>query len=288
MQASFSSRYRPVLVLFAVALVSSTAIQAAALPSPQSADEGETRFGQKCAACHTIGRGPRVGPDLLGVTAQRDREWLARWLAEPDRMLAEGDPIALQLLAEYNNVPMPNLGLTKQEVQALVAYLESRSTAGGETPAPPLPPAELPTGNPPQGRALFTGRAELANGGPGCMSCHSIAGIDWPGGGMLGPDLTPAFAKYGGDAGVAAVLADPPFPTMKPIYDNRPLTAEEQANLRAFLEAAAQEQPLAADWPLVGLAGGGFVALMTSVHLIWRRRLQGVRRSLVEKKRMAP
>ena len=32
-----------------------------------------------------------LGPDLLGVTRKRDPAWLARWIAEPDKVLAEGD-----------------------------------------------------------------------------------------------------------------------------------------------------------------------------------------------------
>ena len=98
-------------------------------PSARSDPQGETLFQQWCAACHTIGGGIRVGPDLLGVTQRRDRAWLLRWIKEPDRVLAEKDPIATQLLQEFNNVAMPNMGLTDEEVAALVAYLESRSVS---------------------------------------------------------------------------------------------------------------------------------------------------------------
>jgi len=74
-------------------------------------DAGVLLFQSRCSACHTIGQGDRVGPDLAGVTTRRERAWLARYLAVPDQMLAEGDPIALGLLAQYKNVPMPNLRL---------------------------------------------------------------------------------------------------------------------------------------------------------------------------------
>jgi nitrite reductase (NO-forming) len=84
---------------------------------------GEEIFTAKCTACHSIGEGIRVGPDLQGVTQQRDPDWLARWITEPDMMLAEGDPIATELLAEHNNVPMPNLQLTSEEVDNVIAYL---------------------------------------------------------------------------------------------------------------------------------------------------------------------
>ncbi|MCZ7666994.1 MAG: cytochrome c [Chloroflexi bacterium] len=66
-----------------------------------------------------------VGPDLEGVTERRDRAWLARWIAEPDKMLAEGDPIATQLLQEFNNVPMINSQLSPTQVEDVLAYLEN-------------------------------------------------------------------------------------------------------------------------------------------------------------------
>lgn len=84
---------------------------------------GQELFAAKCTACYSIGEGVRVGPDLQGVTQQRDPDWLARWITEPDVMLAEGDPIATELLAKHNNVHMPNLQLTAEEVDNVIAYL---------------------------------------------------------------------------------------------------------------------------------------------------------------------
>jgi cbb3-type cytochrome oxidase cytochrome c subunit len=68
-----------------------------------------------------------LGPDLLGVTHKRDRAWLNRWMAEPDKVLAEKDPLAMKLLAEYNNLPMPNLGLNGVEIQDVLAYIDEES-----------------------------------------------------------------------------------------------------------------------------------------------------------------
>jgi protein SCO1 len=87
---------------------------------------GEYLFATRCAACHSIGRGDRVGPDLLGVTRTRDPAWLMRYLAHPDRVLAEGDPIAKELFSRYKQVPMPNLRLGEDDVAALIAYLDAQ------------------------------------------------------------------------------------------------------------------------------------------------------------------
>ncbi len=39
-------------------------------------------------------------------------------------MIAEGDPVALALLEQYRNLPMPNFGFGDIEVDALIAYME--------------------------------------------------------------------------------------------------------------------------------------------------------------------
>ena len=39
-------------------------------------------------------------------------------------MLEEGDPIAVGLLHAYNQVPMPNLGLSAEETVQLLSFLE--------------------------------------------------------------------------------------------------------------------------------------------------------------------
>jgi protein SCO1 len=92
---------------------------------------GRDLFQNRCAACHTMGRGYLLGPDLKTVTARRETGWLIRYLVAPDKMRAMNDPIALQL-AKSNKVLMPNLGLTVTEVEELINYMQSRSGAKQE------------------------------------------------------------------------------------------------------------------------------------------------------------
>jgi cytochrome oxidase Cu insertion factor (SCO1/SenC/PrrC family) len=103
-------------------------------PQVRNIGKGEEIFRARCAACHTIGMKEseragklRLGPDLLGVTHKRDRAWLLRWMKEPDKMLAEKDPLAMALMAEYNNLPMPNLGLNDVEIQNVLTYIDEES-----------------------------------------------------------------------------------------------------------------------------------------------------------------
>jgi len=104
-------------------------------------EQGQVLFQNRCAACHTFGKGDHLGPDLKGVTARRERAWLTRYLRAPDHMRASQDSIAVEL-AKHNKVLMPNLGLTKTEVADLISYLEARTTAleRKERESPPADP----------------------------------------------------------------------------------------------------------------------------------------------------
>jgi protein SCO1/2 len=86
-------------------------------------DEGRYVFSSKCAACHGIGSGAKIGPDLAGVTRARDSAWLARYIAAPDEMLKSRDPIATALAAKYKDVRMPNLQLSARQIHDVIDYL---------------------------------------------------------------------------------------------------------------------------------------------------------------------
>lgn len=111
-------------------------------PELRSITAGEDLFRTRCSSCHTIGGGDvlavaerRVGPDLLNVTQYRDRAWLERWMAEPDKMLAAEDPLAMELFEKYNNVSMPNFRLTATDVADLLQYIEDESQRIGKVRA---------------------------------------------------------------------------------------------------------------------------------------------------------
>lgn len=90
--------------------------------------EGQKIFGTVCAACHTLGEGPKVGPDLKDVTVRRDAAWLTRFISDPASVRASGDPIAKANVDKYKT-QMPNLGLTRKDVDAVVAFLGQGSAA---------------------------------------------------------------------------------------------------------------------------------------------------------------
>jgi cytochrome oxidase Cu insertion factor (SCO1/SenC/PrrC family) len=103
-------------------------------PELRHLSRGESLFRTRCSACHTIGGGNSadiargdIGPDLFGVAAKRDRAWLIRFLAEPDKMIEEKDPLALSLLQQYNGLAMPNLRLSEVDIAELIKFLVEES-----------------------------------------------------------------------------------------------------------------------------------------------------------------
>jgi protein SCO1/2 len=93
------------------------------------ADRGQYLFATRCAPCHTIGHGVKIGPDLQGVAATRDRAWLLHYIQKPDEVLAAKDPLATALFKQYKGVRMPNVRLGPDDTEAIVRYLEGQSLA---------------------------------------------------------------------------------------------------------------------------------------------------------------
>jgi cytochrome c2 len=259
--------------------------------------KGKQVFDSICSACHTIGGGTKVGPDLKDITNKRPTPWLTDFISDPAKMIKSGDPVANRLLKEFHGVQMPSLGLSGEKVSDVLAYLQStREMAKAQAPAPsaqpPLPSvqpsappagvptpapgpaaATLPAGSAEKGKQLFSGEVAFQKGGPPCLSCHDVASLPFPGGGTLGPDLTGAFARFGAEK-MNSILASPPFPTMKPIYDQRPLTAQEPQDLEAFLQKEAGIQSLVGRGVQIGLAAiGGLIILVILAWIIRQNRV---------------
>lgn len=100
----------------------------ASAAAPFAVDGNKAKAGQKvfgakaCMGCHTIGKGRLAGPDLAGVLDRRGEEWVRTWLKDPTPMF-ETDETAKALLKEYNNVKMPNMKLTEEQIDQLLHYI---------------------------------------------------------------------------------------------------------------------------------------------------------------------
>jgi len=140
-----------------LAFVTTARAETPASNEAQAVEDGKAIFDAKCAGCHTIGGGKRVGPDLHDVTVRREPAWVKNFISDPDKMLAS-DPDAQQLLKDFNNLRMPNLGLTPEQADALVLFL------GDPGPLPYKPATPTVTGSASAGLLIFRGETALTNG----------------------------------------------------------------------------------------------------------------------------
>jgi protein SCO1/2 len=122
-------------------------------------DKGKYLFGKNCGACHTIGHGDLIGPDLLGITNVRDRNWLTRMIQKPDELLDQKDPIATALLKKYSGVRMPNIYLGDNDTAFILSYLEAQTAARDKEAKGALKPSSGGSSSP-----SATSKSATANG----------------------------------------------------------------------------------------------------------------------------
>jgi mono/diheme cytochrome c family protein len=251
------------------------------------AQEAADFFRQNCVSCHTVGGGRLTGPDLKNVTQRKDRDWLIEFLQSPQAMMDKGDPYALKLQQEARGVVMPTInGMSRERARALLAMLDAESKlpksqfAGMQISDRPFTTYDVA-----QGAAIFRGDRRLVNGGPACISCHTVKSAGALGGGRLAPDLTRVYERLQGRKNMAAWLFAPATPTMASVFRQHALKPEEILPLVAFFEDAARrggqdDSTARLDFFLLGL-GGSALGLVV-MDAAWKRRFRSVRRALVE------
>lgn len=164
-------------------------------------------------------------------------------------------------------------------IMPMAAVAEQAATdqpaPAAEAPAAEAPAAEATAepGDAAIGKALFTGEAKFANGGPSCISCHS-ASIGTLGGGSLGPDLTKVYVDETKNPLLSAVwINSDGSPTMGPIFKAKNVTDDEVNHLRAFLkEQGQQEVASAGTGTFAGIGILGSVGMLVLFGIIWGGR----------------
>ena len=87
------------------------------------AKQGEEVFNQMCTACHRVGK-KFIGPAPNGILERRSPEWVMNMILNPEGMVKE-DPLAKDLLIEFNGSPMANQGLTEEQARAVLEYFRT-------------------------------------------------------------------------------------------------------------------------------------------------------------------
>ena len=126
-----------------------------------------------CIGCHTIlGNGSYFAPDMTKVVERKPKGYLKQFLMDPKSVNPKAS--------------MPKFGITSEEAEKLIAFLDwiSKVDTNGWPPKPILATAAGVAG-----RELTSGQRLYQS--LGCSNCHMINGI----GGTTGPDLTHVGSK---------------------------------------------------------------------------------------------
>ena len=85
--------------------------------------EGQALYEELCSACHKPTE-KFIGPAPAGIISRRSPEWIMNMILNPEQMVRE-DPIAKQLLIEYNMAPMANQGLNEDQARKILEYFRT-------------------------------------------------------------------------------------------------------------------------------------------------------------------
>src|SRR5215831_6388085 len=172
-------------LLLGAGVLLGTALSALAQASDGDSDvkfslQAAATFNSRCTACHTYGRGVKVGPDLKDVTKRRKREWLLKFVRGSSVLIKSGDPTASALFSQFKQQRMPDwVDLSDQQVGDILDFI----TVGG----PDIKPADernaetASAADTETGRKLFYGEVPLKYGTQACVTCHSVTSGGWRG-----------------------------------------------------------------------------------------------------------
>ena len=225
----------------------------------EQSDPAAGGFLMKCAACHTVGRGALVGPDLKPATGWARKD-LAAGVKRMEKNVGPLKDEEVALICDLLQAPnvLDRLSAEQQRIALKqVAKMEPASAA--------------------KGKRLFTGVDPLTNGGVACMACHRAEGV----GGTLAKDLTGIFALRGA-APLQSACENTNFPVMKAVFRAHPVTKQEALHLVKYFESL-QPASTQSDPAVAGVGTVGALFALGLVALGYRGRNRGVRAKLMAK-----
>ncbi|RSK39275.1 c-type cytochrome [Mangrovimonas spongiae] len=84
---------------------------------------GQEVYKKMCTACHRAEK-KFIGPAPTGILERRSPEWIMNMILNPEEMVKK-DPLAKDLLIEFNGSPMANQNLTEEEARAVLEYFRT-------------------------------------------------------------------------------------------------------------------------------------------------------------------
>ncbi len=254
-----------------------------------SQNTGEKIFLSVCRACHTIGQGRLVGPDLANIQNKLEEGWIIKFVKSSQTMVKSGDKEAVKIFNEFNKMIMPDQALSDAQIISVINYIKEKSPKGTDAKKAASPKFTLTNslgfdldkaGKDEYGIGLkyFTGEKRFMNSGPACISCHNVVNDKLIGGGKLSKDLTNAFSRLNA-AGVDAILKSPPFPIMRTAFNEKELTEDERYYLLAFLKMAdydsIYQHPINYNNKFIYSSVVGIILLLGFFGVVWFGRKKG-------------
>lgn len=96
-------------------------------------DTGKALF-KSCTACHSIGGGDKIGPDLAGLSKRRKLPWIVKFVNYPEGMIngdadeagyEKPDAMAKKVYNAYKPQMMAEQELTAPQMKLILKYIDS-------------------------------------------------------------------------------------------------------------------------------------------------------------------
>ncbi|MEK6557103.1 MAG: c-type cytochrome, partial [Candidatus Margulisiibacteriota bacterium] len=248
-------------------------------------EEGAIYFKQDCAACHTLGGGDSVGPDLQGIHLHRTYAWLFDFIKNPQALINKGDKEAVEVYKKFGEMMMPSSGRSDDEISDIIIFISGKNIPKAtekrkdavDTKAEQR--AEIPSPSViAMGSDLFQGIQKFKNGGITCIACHHVNNKSVVSGGSLARELTKSYSRIG-STGLRGMISNPPFPAMKQAYRDHSITTQDVEALTAFLrhvdEADTEHSTSSHPKKMLFTGTVGLIILLILYGLIFRKRKKG-------------
>lgn len=87
---------------------------------------GMELFNLHCASCHNFSEN-LIGPNLAGITAEVDKEWLSRFISNSPAMIENGDERSVQLFEKYKQYMPAFPTLEGEDIEDILGFIHKFS-----------------------------------------------------------------------------------------------------------------------------------------------------------------
>ena len=96
--------------------------------NPYRGMSGTELFTNICGACHTVGEGIRIGPDLMNVQNRYSKEWIYKWVHSSKALIDSGDKEAIKIFKKFKKVRMPDQPLlSNAQIDEILDFISTKS-----------------------------------------------------------------------------------------------------------------------------------------------------------------